>query len=93
MAPALKADHFCNGSDSAVPDRANIVRLSISSRRKSRDSQEVWKGLDPEILQTERSFFSALGPARQPRGLSPVYHRPMGLVWLCLRDRFLLSQR
>jgi hypothetical protein len=36
MARALKADHFRNRLQSAVPDRANIVRLSISSRRDSR---------------------------------------------------------
>jgi hypothetical protein len=36
MAFALNADHSRNRLDSAVPDRANIVRLSISNRRKSR---------------------------------------------------------
>jgi hypothetical protein len=66
MALALKANHFRNRSDSAVPDRANIVRLYISSRRKSRTRRRSGKGTDPEV-QTERSFFSALGQARQPQ--------------------------
>ena len=32
MALALKANHFHNGSDTAVPDLANIVSLSMVSR-------------------------------------------------------------
>jgi hypothetical protein len=36
MVFALKADHFGNRSDSAVPDRANIVSLYIGNRRARR---------------------------------------------------------
>jgi hypothetical protein len=35
MALALKADHFRNRSDSAVPDRANIVRFQSAADAKA----------------------------------------------------------
>src|SRR4051794_6879499 len=45
---ACKADHFRKRSDSAKPDRANIVRLSINSRRKSRTRWRSGRATDPE---------------------------------------------
>jgi hypothetical protein len=62
VAFALKVDHFHNRSDSAVPDRANIVRLSISSRRKNRArrrplgpcGENYWLASQPVPLRFEK---------------------------------------
>jgi hypothetical protein len=74
-------------SDSAVPDRANIVRLSIGNRRKIRVFRKSRRDMDRKVLQAERSFFSAQGtPQRSYRRLFAAPYRGIGASADALAD-------
>ena len=81
--------------------RCGFICGSASCRSGPSRYPPRWSGerrhLDPKSADRghfPRPWTSIAQPfGRPPTGLSLVYHRPIGLVWLCPRDRFLLPQQ